>query len=147
MREEKDATVIRWALENLGVRDVFRDLHPATRAYTHLPRGRKALTDRRRRLDYILSTREVAEHPATQAAILRELPDALDENHLAAMLDIPLDCAGIAEQAIAVWDPHKVSKLKMKLPGALKEDEVATYRMRATESMRTAGQDHRGDLE
>ena len=35
----------------------------------------------------------------------------------------------------------------MKLPGALKEDEVATYRMRATESMRTAGQDHKGDLE
>ena len=29
-REEKDAAVIRWALENLGVRDVFRDLHPCT---------------------------------------------------------------------------------------------------------------------
>ena len=111
-QKEPEAAMLEGALEDLRVQDTFRCLHQKTRAITRIPAGQKAFTDAARRLDYICTNKEIVEHPSTRIGIRATPFERTD--HLPVIMDIPTNCANLAEEVQPIWDFHEVQKLKVK---------------------------------
>ena len=109
-QKEPEAGLLEGILEELKVVDAFRAIHKETTAVTRIPQGKKALTDAARRLDYICTNKEIAYHPSTRIGICKE--PLVKTDHLPVVIDIPTNCAGLAEDVQKVWDHHEVKKLR-----------------------------------
>ena len=103
---EKEASILE-ALEGAGLLDTFRTRFPSTRAWTRLDD-----THRQRRLDHVMATAEVTNHVSTRVGI-HSLPP-IKSDHLPVVIDVPVDCAGMAQHVTPVWDRVVVEKMVMK---------------------------------
>ena len=116
-KTEHDAGTLRSLAEDgLGLIDLFRELHPKTRAVTRIKEGEIA-----RRLDSMWVTKELANHPMTRIGISEEMH--MGSDHRVVIADLPIDCAGLAEGTTPIWSPHSVKKLTI-LPEAEVSDEA-----------------------
>ena len=97
------------AITDTGLHDVFRTKHPTKRAWTRMPTGDLAQVQAARRIDHVMATSEIAQHLATRIGIHHDFH--LETDHRPVVVDIPLDCAGLADRVVPVWRPNTVEKL------------------------------------
>ena len=114
----------------MGVKDIFRTKHPEVRAWTREPSGELATSHPSRMLDRVFATSEVAQHLATRIGI--HAGSNFDTDHLPVVVDMPNDCAGVAEKMVPVWDPVTVTKVKREEPS---EQSKAEYSIKVRESL------------
>ena len=138
---EHDSKIIARIEKTMGLIDGFREVHPTTRAITRVKEGEVG-----RRLDQMWVTPEIAQHPNLRVGISKE--QYRDSDHRPVIMDMPIDCANLAEGTTPVWTPHKTVKLKKKEEGEHSEAEreemrsafVENHRQREEGTIEEAGQ-------
>jgi len=127
---EKDSHVLT-ALEGIGLCDTFRIAHPDLQAWTREPTGDLQHVQASRRIDAVMASDELANNLAMRSGIQQDF--FLRTDHMPTVTDFPLDCAGLAENVIPVWDPHKVTKTMMNED--ISDADTAAFNLKLSAAM------------
>ena len=138
---EKDAWIIDHIKQTTKLYDLFREAHPKVRAYTRIPQEGKVYLEASRRLDQIWGGINIANSPALKIGIPRENP--LGSDHLPVIIDIPINCAGMATGVEPMWVPHTTIKLQLKTEGEITEEDKEKFTENFIKEMPTRQSDDR----
>ena len=105
---------------NTHLHNPIRMRYPGQRIVTHLEKNKTS-----RWLDYILMSGEAATNIATRSGIYCGIMD-VESDHRPVMADIAIDCAGMAERVVPLWEPHKIRRLRRKPKVTESEREALT---------------------
>ena len=118
MVRETDANTAESFIAETNTHDVYRDKFPQVQTWSRIATSGTAA----RRIDYALTSKEISKHLATRVGYhkdsgLSSSPEDEEKksDHMPLIIDVPIDCAGLAQGTIDKWPQSKVEIRSMQV--------------------------------